>query len=148
MVACRVCKNVYVTRIGARGCACSRPIFELKHAQIGFLDELDSYARAITDLRPAVAKAAPYFCADSRFVPCDDRWLNRTDSLVEAGVAQVVKRGDRVMSIDTGALGVIVGETDDNTELLVEWDGRGRTNACAGKRETVWELAVVGGVDV
>ena len=102
---------------------------------------LDRYARAICDLRPAVAAAAPFPLA------LHARWLHHTQGLVDAGVARVVGVGDRVRVLegeDRGRVGHIVGECDDGTELLVDVGGHRPRNYSAGKRENRWELAAVG----
>lgn len=71
--------------------------------------------------------------------------------LVNAGVAKQACVGDRVRSIVNkygvptpfGELGTITGMCDSNSEFLVQWDDGKHGNYCAGKRETLWDLAVV-----
>ena len=99
--------------------------------------ELDAYARAITDLRPLVAKAAPQPLA------LHFRWTNLTMGLVRAGVAKVVGVGSRVRCLHSGVCGTIVGEADGNTELYVEMDGGDVRTYSAGKKETQWDLAAL-----
>jgi hypothetical protein len=98
---------------------------------------LDLYDRAICDLRPLVAKATPDPLA------LHGRWTHFTRSLVDAGVARVVDVGSRVRCLHSGVCGTVVGETDGNTELVVEFDGGGTGTYKAGKRETGWELAAL-----
>ena len=141
IVACKECKKVYVTRVGASGCGCGRTWGFVRMPEsfgLEALKEMERFVAAITDLQPAVAMAAPNPLA------LHERWTNLTSELVQSGVARVVTVGSRVRSLEHGTTGTIIGETDGNTELLVAWDNGGRQgNVCAGKKETRWELAAL-----
>ena len=98
---------------------------------------LDSFARAITDLRPILAKARglPLALGPHTAPVCD--------GLVAAGVAKRIEIGSKVMWIEKGTRGVVTGWTDGNTEVLVKGENGDERTAKAGKRETEWHLAVV-----
>ena len=100
------------------------------------LDEIQTF-RQITNIEAAVCAAAPNPLA------LHPRWKHRTSQLVQCNVARLVNIGDRVQCLRSGKHGSIVGEVDDNTELLVEWDLGGTSSACAGKNETRWDLAAL-----
>ena len=101
---------------------------------------LDRYARIICDLRPAVAAAAPFPLA------LHARWLHHTRGLVDAGVARIVGVGDKVRVLEgkkKGRIGLVIGEADGGTELLVDVGDYRPRNYCAGKRENRWDLAAL-----
>ena len=135
-VACPSCRKVYVPRVGARGCACSRSIIELPDGSCWALD-----AYAACDLSTLVAVAAPNPLA------LHAHWLDDTTRpLVDTGVVTVVREGDRVVYLrdsdggpsNYGPRGTVM----DN--MLVKWDwtvrGYPPSDVCAGNG---WDVSVV-----
>ena len=99
---------------------------------------LDSFARAIMDLRPILAEARGLPLALGPHIS------HVCDGLVDAGVAKRIDVGSRVMRLKFKDYGVVTGWADDRTEVVVKWDGGNTSIEDAGKRETRGGLAVVG----
>lgn len=69
LVVCKRCSHLYVTRIGAMGCACSGRIVELEvEDACAYIDAVDNFTR-VTDLHALIAAAAPAPLAHGPRIP-------------------------------------------------------------------------------